>query len=141
MVRVINVIYCRVKTGKKICRFQFTKLFSLLITWIFPHVFSLPVQKPCPHLSLLIVLCFCFVFLRVPNVANFSGLSIFFIAPSVFSNVYLVSVFHSFKNFAQLQSFLQFPVRHIILNFAFKDLWVFIKPSFQSNIQYDHHGI
>ena len=39
------------------------------------------------------VFLFCFVCLRpvscLPNVASFSGLSIFFIAPLLFSNVYL----------------------------------------------------
>ena len=38
-----------------------------------------------------IVFCFCFVFLRLPYVASFSGLSIFD-APSVFSNVCLLFV-------------------------------------------------
>ena len=38
-----------------------------------------------------IVLCFCFVFLRL-HVVSFSGLS-FFDCPSVFSNVYLVATY------------------------------------------------
>jgi hypothetical protein len=42
--------------------------------------------------NIYVVFLFCFSSYCVPYVANFSGLSIFFISPSVFSNVYLLGL-------------------------------------------------
>jgi hypothetical protein len=48
-----------------------------------------------------VVFLFCFSSYCVPYVANFSGLSIFFISPSVFSNVYLLRLWFIVDTFRE----------------------------------------
>jgi len=69
------------------------------------------------------VLCFCFVLLRLITLLLQVSLDCsFLIAPSVFSNVYLISILHVLLAGSNMFLFLDTPVSSHVVGFVLLDL-------------------